>query len=191
MFQNRTSYTAQQKARYQENSKVQPEYRQCRYHENLENKIKYQKASYWEKTEILKYKDNITKRGTKKRKKRYDKVKNFLQQVKQRSYYLCTIGNRSAYQWSVKLFKHGSYRILTAKLYHPEKSFEEKLYIYKTCYKHLHNNQFPCETACNNMGLDTIPDKLRELKQLEKVLISKRILLKKIAIKYRKINFIN
>ena len=70
MFQNRTSYTAQQKARYQENSKVQPEYRQCRYHENLENKIKYQKASYWEKTEILKYKDNITKRGTKKRKKK-------------------------------------------------------------------------------------------------------------------------
>ena len=66
--------------------------------------------------------------------------------------------------------------------------FDEKLYTYETCHKHLYKNEIPCQIFCNKMALDLIPDQLNYLKKLEKVLISKRILFKKIAIIYGKLN---
>ena len=41
----------------------------------------------------------------------------------------------------------------------------------------------------NKMALDPIPDKLKDLRKLEKVLISKRVLFKKIAIMHEKSEF--
>ena len=69
------------------------------------------------------------------------------------------------------------------------KSYDEKFYICETCHKHLHKNEIPCQAVCNKMALDPIPDELRHLKKLEKVLISKRLLFKKIAIMHGKGEF--
>ena len=57
------------------------------------------------------------------------------------------------------------------------------------CLKHLNKNEIPCHTVCNKMALAPIPDELKSLKQLEKVLILKRILFKKIAIMHEKGDF--
>ena len=74
---------------------------------------------------ILPYKQNVKKLGTKKRQN--DVKVHFLQQIKQGSCYTCTIYHRSLYKHSVRLFKHENYHILSSKLYHPVKSFDEKL----------------------------------------------------------------
>ena len=122
-------------------------------------------------------------------KKRYRKIENFLQQVKQGPYYICTIWHRSRYQRSVRLFKPEKYHVLTTDLYHPVKSYDEKFYICETCHKHLHKNEIPCQAVSNKMALDPIPDEIRHLRKLEKVLISKRLLFKKIAIMHGKGEF--
>ena len=59
----------------------------------------------------------------------------------------------------------------------------------KPCYKHLHKNEIPCQAVCNKMALDPVPDELRHLRKLENVLISKRLLFKKIAIMHGKGEF--
>ena len=61
--------------------------------------------------------------------------------------------------------------------------------ICETCHKHLNKNEIPSRAVCNKMAVDPIPNELKDLKKLEKVLFSKRILFKKIAIMYRKSEF--
>ena len=90
---------------------------------------------------------------------------------------------RSLHQHRVRLLKLEKYHILTAKWYHPEKPFDEKLYICETCHEHLYKNEIPCQEVCNNLALDPILD------ELEKVLISKRIFFKKRATIYGKGKF--
>ena len=62
------------------------------------------------------------------------------------------------------------------------RSFNEKNYICHTCHKHISRNEMPCQAVFNKMSLDPILDELKDLKKLEKILISKRIIFKKIAI---------
>ena len=69
------------------------------------------------------------------------------------------------------------------------KSFDEKLYICETFHKHLYKTKIPCEAVNNKMALVPIPDELKDLKKLEKVLISRRILFKKISIMHGKGEF--
>ena len=87
------------------------------------------------------------------------------------------------------LCKHEKYTILTPELYHPVKSFDEKLYICETCHKHLNKTEIPCQAICNKMAVDPIPNELKNFKKLEKVFTSKRILFKKVAIMHGKGEF--
>ena len=77
-------------------------------------------------------------------------------------------------------FEHEKY-ILTAEQYCLVRSFDEKIYICDTCHEHLSRNEMLCQDVFNKMSLDPIPDKLKDLKKIEKKLISKRIIFKKIA----------
>ena len=63
-------------------------------------------------------------------------------------------------------------------MYYLVRSFDEKIYICDTCHKHLSRNEIPCQAVFNNMSLDSIPDELKDLKKLGKIL-SKRIIFKK------------
>ena len=86
----------------------------------------------------------------------------------------------------MSLCKHEKYNILTPELYDPLKSFDEKLYICGTRHKHLNKNEIPCQAVCNKMAVDPIPNELKNIKKLEKVFTSKRILFTKIAIMHGK-----
>ena len=101
-------------------------------------------------------------------------------------YYICTIFHQSLYQRYVKLGKHEKYHVFISELYHPVRPFDEKLYICETCQKYLCEHETLCQSVCNKMVLDPIPDQLRDLKKLGKVLISERILFKNIAIMHGK-----
>ena len=59
------------------------------------------------------------------------------------------------------------------------RSFGEKTCICDKCHKHLSKNEIPCQAVFNKMSLDPIPDELKDFKNLEKILISKRILFEK------------
>ena len=95
-------------------------------------------------------------------------AENFLQQVKEGPYYICTICHGSLYQCSVRFFKHEKYWILISELYHPVKSFDEKLYIVKTCHKYLYKNEIPCQSVCHKMALDPLPDEIKDFKKNRK-----------------------
>lgn len=63
------------------------------------------------------------------------------------------------------------------------KSIDENLEcICQTCHKQLHENEILCQAVCNEMTLDPIPIELKDLKEIKKVLISKIVLFKKMAI---------
>ena len=71
------------------------------------------------------------------------------------------------------------YHILSAELYHSVKSIDEKLYMCKTCHKHLNKNEIPCQAVCSKWLYSISRDEWKNLKKLEKVLISKRVLFNK------------
>ena len=74
-------------------------------------------------------------------------------------------------------------------MYCPVRSFGEKSCICDTCHKHLSKNEIPCQAVFNKMSLDPIPDKIKDFKKSEKILISNRTLFEKIAIMHGKGEF--
>ena len=86
------------------------------------------------------------------------------------------------YKRSVRLFELEKDHILTAELYCPVRSFDKEIYIRDTCHKHLSRNEMPCQAFFNKTSLDPIPDELNDFIEIEKIIISKRIIFNKIAI---------
>ena len=113
-----------------------------------------------------------------KNKKCLNKLDKFCQKIRQGPYFICTVCHQCLYKRSVRLFEHEKYTS-TAELYCLVRLFDEKTYICDTCHKHLSRTEVSCQAVFNKMSLDPIPDELKDLKKLEKVLISKRIIFKK------------
>ena len=65
-------------------------------------------------------------------------------------------------------------------MYYSVRSFDVKTCICDTCHKHLSRNEMSFQAVFNKMSLYHIPDELKDLKKLEKILISKKIIFKKI-----------
>ena len=118
-------------------------------------------------------------------KKCLNKVKMFCQEIQKSPYFICKTCHRCLYKRKVRLFEYEKYT-LTAEFYYPVRSFDEKIYICNTCHKHLSRNQMPYQAVFNKMNLDPIPDELKDLKELEKKIISKGIIFKKIVTIYGK-----
>ena len=45
-------------------------------------------------------------------------------------------------------------------MYHPVKSFDEKLHICETHHEHLYKNEIPCQAVCNKTTYK--PDELKD-----------------------------
>ena len=112
----------------------------------------------------------------KKNRKCLNNLEHFRQQIRQGSYFIRTLSHRRLYKCSIRLFEQ---YILTGEQHCLVRSFYEKTYVYDTCHKHPSRNEMPCQAVFNKMSLDPITDELKDLKKLEKNLISKRIIYKK------------
>ena len=185
-----------QKSRYSKNCKSKLEYQKNKYNENSELRKEYERSQYWENPELKReykksqYKKNAKTRKDKTKKKISGKgVEKFCQQIKQGPYYICTECQRSLYKRSVKVFRQEKYTIMTEKCRSFVNSFDGKIYICETCHKYLLKGVIPCQSVSNKMALDPIPKELQDLHRLERILISKRILFKKIAIMHGKGEF--
>ena len=66
------------------------------------------------------------------------------------------------------MFKYEKYYIITVELNHPVKSFDEKLCICKTYYKHIYKNEIPYQAVCNKISLNPMPHELKKLKKIGK-----------------------
>ena len=117
------------------------------------------------------------------------RVEKFCQKIRHGPYYICTECQRSLYERSVRCFRLEKYNILMPKCHSFVNSFDGKIYICETCHKHLTKGVIPCQSVSNKMELDPIPKELQHLHRLERILISKRILFKKIAIMHGKGEF--
>ena len=61
-------------------------------------------------------------------------------------------------------------------------SYDDCKYICVTCDRHLKKHDIPCQAVWNKLSIDKLPDEISCFNRLEKVLISKRILFKKVSI---------
>ena len=108
------------------------------------------------------------------------RVSVFKKAITEGPYYICIICHRCLYKKSVKKFKITHYNV-SCDLYHEIESFDGCQYICITCDKYLKKNKTP-QAVNNKLMLEPIPDVLETLNRLEKILISKRILFKKITV---------
>ena len=102
--------------------------------------------------------------------------------IKEGPYYICIVSNRCMYKKSVKNFNALRYDVQYAYIFTNIKSFDLKFYICLTCDQNLIKEKIPCQSVWNKLLLDDVPNELNCLNRLEKILISKRILFKKITI---------
>ena len=92
--------------------------------------------------------------------------------------------NRCLYRRSVILFKEQKYPAIEEDFffYANVKCYNGCEYICHTCDTHLKKKKIPCQAVCNKLQLFELPNEINDLRKLEKVIISKRILFKKIVI---------
>ena len=103
-----------------------------------------------------------------KEKERY--LANFLKAVAQGLLYVCCSCNRCLYRSNVIFFKPGKYNLnfLAGILVNRVVSFD--------------NSRVPCQSVCNNLHLDNVPEEIKSPNRLEIFLICKMLLFKKIVI---------
>ena len=58
----------------------------------------------------------------------------------------------------------------------PAATFDNRLYIWLPCNKSFSKEKVPCQAVCNKLEVEVAPDVLQDLRILEKVLNSRRIL---------------
>ena len=109
---------------------------------------------------------------------------NFLKAVAQGPFYICCSCNRCLYRSNVIFFKPGKYNLnfLAGVLVNRVVSYDNNFYVCKTCDLKMKKSQVPCQSVCNNLHLDIVPEEIKSLNRLEIFLICKMLLFKKIVI---------
>ena len=112
------------------------------------------------------------------------RIQKFKLHISQGPYFICVVCNRCLYKQLVKLFHENKYdttlheNIFDFRIL----SFDEKEYICITCDSKLIKNKIPCQAVINDLELHELPADFSDIRRLEKVLIAKRILFKKVTI---------
>ena len=110
-------------------------------------------------------------------------VAHFKAHICEGPFYICCICNRTMYKRAVLLYKEQQYNVPSDVLSVGKTvSFDGRFYICKTCHQKLQKKKVPCQSVWNDLICPVIPDELKVLKNLERILIAKRIPFKKIVI---------
>ena len=113
------------------------------------------------------------------------RIKKFKELIMEGPYYICVVCNRCLYKRSVITFKIEKYESLNSTFYFSHiLSFDSSQYICITCNRKLKSkkDQTPYQAVCNKLELYNFSQNLSDINRLEKVLIAKRLLFKKVVI---------
>ena len=133
-------------------------------------------------SEKAKCRERNTYAAKKIRKESKTRVSAFHEAIQDGPYFICIVCNRTLYKKTVKLFHKNSYNPNMHYVFTNVNSFNSKYYICITCDKHLKKDEIPCQAVWNKLEISDLPAEIKVLNILERVLISKRILFKKIVI---------
>ena len=106
-------------------------------------------------------------------------VLDFKNQVKEGPLYICVTCNCCLYKISVTSFEKENYNDVNAILTSLVKSYDDLLYICKTCYKALKKKFIPCQAVSNKLDISFLPKEFESRSKHERVLVSRRILFRK------------
>ena len=110
------------------------------------------------------------------------RVERFRNAVNEGPCYICVSCNRCHYKKSVVLFQAEKYNLEDEHIFTEIFSFDGRQYICHTCHKRLLKGNIPCQAVCNKLEVFKLPSDIPELRKLEKAVISRRLLFKKVAI---------
>jgi len=111
------------------------------------------------------------------------KIDEFKKCIKNGPFYICVICNRSLYKRSLKIFCQIDYTGISEEHFLSKvESFDGKEYIYTTCHSKLKKGKIPPQAVSNNLQIFSLPESICTLRRLEKVIIAKRILFKRVTI---------
>ena len=111
-----------------------------------------------------------------------ERISKFTAMIQEGPYYVCVVCNRCLYRRSVVHFKVEKYVIDAINIYHKVTSCDGNFYICHTCHKKLNISEIPAQAVSNKLDIYDFPDDLSNLNRLEKAIISRRILFKKVTI---------
>ena len=107
-------------------------------------------------------------------------VNNFLYNVNEGPYYICTCCNRMLHRKTVRKFDSN---MSVRDIFTGIKSFDNVEDICNTCcLLKVRKGRIPCQAVCNKLCVDEIPPVLQSLRKLESVLIAKRLVFQKIVV---------
>ena len=61
-------------------------------------------------------------------------------------------------------------------------SYDDNYYICTTCDKALRKNSVPCQAVANRLNVVELPKLFQDIRKLERLLVSRRILFKKVTV---------
>ena len=105
----------------------------------------------------------------------------FKKSIQEGPFFICIVCNRCLYRKSVLCFKREKYST-SDSVFCFVASFDGLFYICKTCGGKLMHGKIPCQSVYNKLHIQNLPTHFKNIRRLEKVLVSKRILFKKITI---------
>ena len=111
-----------------------------------------------------------------------ERISVFLKTIHEGPYYICVVCNRCHYYRSVVFFKPEAYDIDSTNFYTNVRSFDDRYYICHTCHKKLKKQENPAQAVVNKLDVFDLPARLANMNRLEKAIISRRILFKKVTI---------
>ena len=109
-------------------------------------------------------------------------VVDFKNQIKEGPFYNCVICNCCLYKISVIFFKKENYDDVNEILTSLVKSYDDLLYVCKTCNKVMKKKFIPCQAVSNKLDNTFLPKEFKSIHKLERVLVSRRIFFKKVVI---------
>ena len=109
------------------------------------------------------------------------KVSNFKQLKKNGPFFICVIFNRCLYRTSVICFNIEKYSV-DENIIFMVKSYDDNYYICTTCDKALRKNSVSCQAVTNRLMLLELPKLFQDIRRLERLLVSRRILFKKVTV---------
>ena len=111
-----------------------------------------------------------------------ERLEKFNESVKQGPYYVCVSCNRCHYMRSIVQFKEERYNLQEDDVFTDVLSFDGKKYICHTCHKKLMKGNIPDQAVFNKLQVHRLPFELMDVRKLEKAIIARRFLFKKVTI---------